>query len=753
MVQTPSHAPAALAARALFVCLVVCGCAWLLPSCASQKGGAAGGKGAASTSAKRPAAAAATADATAEPRALNPARAAVSSDRVWTRLGADQATDVLRESVDNANRRPDGGPPDPRRVAKAHGMVFMLDTTRLDNVLRPLPPASVRLNDAGRPLAPEPPQPREQTDITLPAGDGNFIRFRVRRSDIFMPGAKKPEGFESFVGQGIDNPAYTTRFDRTPSGVHAIIIGPGGTFYVDPAPAAAGRAAAAGPAGPAAPAGLPHVGYRTRDRALPEGFRCVLTTQDAAAAARPLLRAVPPTLTGGQTLRTYRLAMAATGEYSKFFRDARQDPFQAVSTTVNRVIAIYESELAVTFVLVANEADLIHEDASRDPYTNDNANRLLGENQSELDKVVKDGNYDVGHVLGTGGGGLAALRSVCVRGNKARGETGSSQPRGDGFDVDYVAHELGHQFGGNHTFNGAGGSCAGNRNADTAYEPGSGSTIMAYAGICAATENLQDHSDAYFHVANLAEMVDFINNGAGNTVGGTPTNNPPPTVAIEQPKNAIPKATPFELSARGPLPAGAQGLTYCWEECDLGPAAEPGDDSNHAVPLFRSYAPTTSPTRTFPRMRQLLDPTARVEEWLPTRGRTLTFRVTARALYGNLGTFAVAGCDVPVAPKAGPFKITAPAAAAAWKRGMPQTVRWDVAATNVAPVNCKNVNIALTTDNGQTWIPLANKVPNNGDAAVVVPGTVSNTTAARLRVSSADNIFFDVSDENITIGD
>jgi len=576
--------------------------------------------------------------------------------------------------------------------------------------------------------------------FAIPYPDGTDRLFRIEESPILEPAlaARFPE-IRTFVGQGIDDPTATARLSLTSLGFQAMVLSAAGTVFVDPYRRWDTRYV---------------ISYLKDEARKPAGAAFHCDVKDESPEADSALDepvSLAPVASGTQ-LRTYRLALAATGEYSAAVcapnPAAVACAMNAMVVSVNRVDGVYEREVAIRMVLIGNDNLLVYTDGATDPYTNNNGSTMLGQNQTNINSVIGSANYDIGHVFSTGGGGIAQLGVPCTS-NKARGVTGSSNPVGDGFDIDYVAHEMGHQFGGAHTFNGTTSNCGGgNRSASSAYEPGSGTTIMAYAGICGA-EDIQPHSDDTFHSRSFDQIVAFSTGTTGNSCAvTTATGNAAPTVNAGA-AFTIPKQTPFTLTGSATDPDG-DTLTYMWEEFDLGTAAPPNDDVAAVRPIFRSFVPLTAPSRTFPRLSDILNNTATLGESMSTRNRTMTFRLTARDNRTGGGGVNYAATTVTVNAAAGPFVVTQPDTALAWAANSVQTVTWNVAGTDAAPVSCANVAIDLSTDGGNTFpISLAASTANDGSAAVTIPN--APTALARVRVSCAGNVFFDISNANFTI--
>lgn len=453
---------------------------------------------------------------------------------------------------------------------------------------------------------------------------------------------------------------------------------------------------------------------------------------------------------GDCAFRSYRLAQAVTGEYSNYFGAFNSGQsglvLSAVTTGINRVNEVYESEIAVRLILVANTTQIFYYNPSTDPYTATNASTMLGENQTTCTNVIGSANYDIGHVFGAlGNNGVAGLGVVCSTNNKARGVTTSTQPVNDPFYIDYVAHEMGHQFAGNHTQNN---NC--NRVSAAAREPGSASTIMGYAGICAP--NVQSNSDAYFHAYSLQEMKNFLLAGGASCDNFVPNYNNSAPVVVPLPDYTIPRSTPFALTLSATDPDD-DAMVFAWEQMDNQIATMPPVSTNTGGPTFRSIYYTSSPTRYFPNLSTILaGNTANTWEVVPSVGRVMNFRGVVR----DIPESTTGSCNsedniiVTTVAAAGPFAITSQNAATTWVEGQSATITWDVAGTTGNGINCSLVDILLSYNGGQTFNAiLANGVPNNGSFAITVP--TGTTSTGRIMVKAVGNVFFDINNANITI--
>jgi len=570
--------------------------------------------------------------------------------------------------------------------------------------------------------------------LTLPWPDGSQRQFLIEPAPVMADAlAKRYPEIQTFRGQALDDPQVALRLDVSPTVMHAMVFTPQGTIFIDPLTHT-----------PNQPQPFYQL-YRKGDLTPSQNWSCGVLDQGKITSAE---RGTPEVTFAGE-LRSYRLAVSTTGEYSQFHGGTVASVLNAIVAVLNRVNGVYERELGITMTLVPNNDQILYFNASTDPFSNFSSFALLGENQGVIDNVIGSANYDIGHVFSTGGGGVASLGSVCSANSKARGVTGLPAPIGDPFAIDYVAHEIGHQFGATHTFNGSVGSCAGgNRTSTTAYEPGSGSTIMAYAGICGG-HNIQNFSDDHFHAISIEQMVNFSRNQGGASCASlTTSSNQAPVATARHDGLVLPVNTPFRLIGSATDPDG-DALTYCWEQWDLGPAGAPGSPSGNA-PIVRSRSPRDSGLRYVPALDRLVNNTFAPGEILPTYSRDLNFRLTVRDNVPTGAGVEMIDVSYTVTDQAGPFLVTIPNTVVNWEAGTFETVTWSVANTDQAPVNSRYVDILLSTDGGFSYpFTLADSVPNDGEQVVLIPNV--STNQARIMVVAADHFFLDISNANFNI--
>lgn len=596
--------------------------------------------------------------------------------------------------------------------------------------------------------------PQQATLLALPAPGGKLLHFRVWQTPYMAPElAAKYPGIKNCTGVSVDNPNVTASINYTYKGFNAMIYDGGNTYLIDP--------------------------YTTQN----DGYYICYYKRDYISSARPFSCAVnderekelqvqgkmslsnePPQVsfkTHGTLKKTYRLALTCTGEYAIAVdgpTPSKANVISAMNTTLARVNGILQRELGVTLQLIGNNDTLVYIDPVTDPFTstqNSNINtNTQAANQTNTDNIIGDSNYDIGHVFCSGDGGIADKEGLCDPGEKARAATGKANPTGDAFDVDYVVHEVGHQFGAEHTFNYNGTGCNPFARSFSAYEPGSGTTIMGYAGLCPG-HDIQFNSDDYFHAFSLNEMTTYMSS-VPLCGSSAPSGNVVPVVADIQAVYEIPYLTPFELEAPQAVDTDHDVLTYCWEQYDLGDFGK-GLDQTQLGPIFRSFKPVASRWRVFPTLDSLrIGVYSYRAEKLPQVTRQLNFRLTVRDMYNGTGTHNWSDNTVKlnVTDQSGPFRVLGPNQYSDyWRNGNSYTVTWDVANTTNAPVSCSSVDIFLSLDDGQTWpIVLATATPNDGNEVITVPAG-SYTGAARVKVKGTGNVFFDMSDQGFTIND
>lgn len=572
-------------------------------------------------------------------------------------------------------------------------------------------------------------------EVELPNEDGSFSTFIVWETPMIEKGLQEllPE-VKTFTGFEKGNHDRTAKIDFTSFGFRAAIFSSKETLLINPY-------------------------YQGK-----ESDYYVLFNQNNLKELSPVVCTVnnilseidlpqPSTLMSSRMniKSVYRIAITTTGEYSHLVTGAESvnQTLEILISTMNRVNGVYERELAVSFNLIANNDQVIFTNPLSDPYTcNDDTDCLIDEAAVVLDNILNNANFDIGHIFCTEGGGLAALNSLCNEFTKGMGVSSSTGPD----DYYVILHEIGHQLGANHSFSSPSGTCYGNGNPQTNYEPGSGSTIMSYAGNC-APDNIQNSADHYFNAFSLHEMTTHIS-GAGNCGVNTVINN---SINFDSQELTyhVPIYTPYELTA--PFAYGHHSeaaISYNWEQYETGNygSNEANGSSATEGPIFKSQKPSESITRTYPHYSLINSNDYQGPgERLSNTVRTVSFKNTIRSIHQGLGSFKTSPefTHVEVTSNA-QFRVTSPHTNTTWNPGEVHNITWSPGGSLNAPVNSGYVSIYLSLDDGETYpFLIVSNAPNNGSYAYTVHDI--GTSEGRIKVQGSGNVFFDVGKGRLTI--
>jgi hypothetical protein len=591
---------------------------------------------------------------------------------------------------------------------------------------------------------------KSETIISFPNSAGKMENFMVTENSNFEPelAAKYPD-IKSYIGVGVEDSASKVYFSISSLGLSSMeIYGDKSAVFIQPYTKDLST----------------YIIYKKSDN---KDNLNKLECKVLDVAQKGNLKAVSNKNADDAILRTFRLALSCTGEYTSYFGGTKAQALAAMNNTMTRVNGIFENDFSARMVLIANNDDIIYTNASTDPYSPSSQMKKWNlELMNTLNSSIGNNNFDIGHLFGRDGSGGNAGCIGCICDNdmstyedqgitypssyKGSGYTSpaNGNPSGDTFDIDFVAHEMGHQFGGNHTWSYE------PQSGLKPVEPGSGSTIMGYAGI--TNYDVQKNSDPFFHALSIEQITNNIKTKTCSL--NTPTGNSVPTANAGL-DYIIPKSTPFMLTGSA-TDADGDPLTYIWEQMDKGTSSETGANSaaketKIAGPIFRSWTPSSSPVRYFPIMSSILAGALKTTgmqidvEALPAVARTLNFRLTVRDNKAGGGGNNSDDTKITVNSAAGPFAITSQNTAVSYVKGSSQIVTWDVAGTTANGVNTANVDILWSTDNGITWTTLLTATPNDGSETITIPDTLTNS--GRIMIKGSNHIFFDINNANISV--
>ncbi|RED50588.1 zinc-dependent metalloprotease [Seonamhaeicola aphaedonensis] len=625
---------------------------------------------------------------------------------------------------------------------------YQLDLVRLSTLLKNIPSRKNSKKTSG-------------IILSFPDKNGQLQPYRIKEAPLFEENfQEKHPNMRCYIGEHVNNSGAMIRFSITPKGFHGMTLSPTKPVeFIDP------------------------VSYGTKNYMIyakadlepnKNSFECKFIDDLNQAKLSSNIKALESLNANDGTLRTYELALACTAEYAEYHwgsnganlppgasdTNKKNAVIAAMMVTMNRVNGIFERDLSLTMTMVDNTS-IIFLDPDTDPYENTVNQTMLNANQTAIDNALGSNGYDIGHVFCTDNGGLATLNGPCNSVTKAKGATGLPNPTGDVFDVEYVAHEMGHQFGARHTWSSENGACVvadppnQQWSPSSSYEPGSGSTIMAYAGLC-APDNVQSNGDDYFHQISIQEIWANISSNSCDEESSAGNNAP---IANAGNDYSIPISTPYKLTGSSSDDDGTGTHTFTWEQYDLAASQGSITESSTTGPLVRSLYPTTNPVRYIPSFEDLrISNGSTTWEKLASVPRTLNFQLTVRdngsgvSAYGQTATD---GMQVNVVNNGGAFKVTSQnTLGISYTVGSTQTVEWDVAGTDSNPINTTNVNIKLSIDGGLTYpYLLLDSTSNDGSAEVTLPaGVAAPFCRIMVEADPAENIFFNINEVDFAIG-
>ncbi len=570
----------------------------------------------------------------------------------------------------------------------------------------------------------------------LPNETGKMVPFALKETPVLNPElARKYPSIKSYSGTSLDG-EYKVKLSSSHKGLQSMIVNRLNheTTFMEPLSNKKGA-------------------YVVYQKGRKDAFECK-TESLKQNLEKKLNQSVQKTivpLVGDQLLRKFRIAVSTTGEYTDFHGGAVADALAAINATLTRVNQVFETDLGVTLELVANNDEIIFTNAETDPY-NGNLNAQV---QSTLTSTIGEENYDVGHLFNKvedssqNNGNAGFIGSVCVDNRKGSAFSSASEPEGDVFDIDFVSHELGHQFGANHTWSFE------SEGTGVQAEPASGTTIMGYAGIVPGNNVAPNGSD-YFHYHSILQISNYLQ--TVSCAQTTALTNVPPVIT-PMGDYIIPRGTAFVLEGSASDSDVSDVLSYTWEQIDNGVVTTTnfGPD-NPSGANFRSLPPSADTSRYFPRLSRVLEgsltqtspETNEAWETVSNVERNMQFALTVRDNASGGGQVVSDVLDVQIIKSAGPFTVTSQASNETYEAGSIQQVTWDVAQTNILPIDAKTVDVFLSLDGGVTFpITLADDTLNDGSEDILLPGDA--TSNARIMVKASDNVFFAVNAADFTI--